>query len=168
MVWELNGKERDELEMSFAAQGDEELDTINVWAGLVALSVRGENGRRLFSGDDVERLGTKSAQALNRVVEVAQRLSGISEKELEEIAEDFRRRPERRFSFRLALELGQPNVDRMLMAMGSHLVAEWRAFFIVENEVTPEDEEAAQMDSMDLSEQAKTNLAKRLSKRKAR
>ena len=48
----------------------------------------------------------------------------------------------------------------------ANLVAEWRAFFAVENEQTPEDEEAAQMEAMDLSEQAKTNLAKRLRKRR--
>ena len=45
-------------------------------------------------------------------------------------------------------------------------VSEWQAFFAVENEVTPEAEEAAQMEAMDLSEQAKTNLAKRLRKRR--
>ena len=54
----------------------------------------------------------------------------------------------------------------MLAAMTSQEVGMWRAFFAVENEQTPEDEEAAQMEAMDLSEQAKTNLAKRLRKRR--
>ena len=53
-------------------------------------------------------------------------------------------------------------MPRFLAAMTRKQVGEWQAFFAVENEVTPEDEEAAQMEAMDLSEQAKTNLAKRL------
>ena len=50
--------------------------------------------------------------------------------------------------------------------MGSHLVGEWQAFFAVENEVTPEDEEAAQIAEMDLSEQAKATLLKRVGERR--
>ena len=45
-------------------------------------------------------------------------------------------------------------------------VSEWKAFFEAETKQTPEAEEAAQMEAMDLSEQAKTNLAKRLRKRR--
>ena len=54
----------------------------------------------------------------------------------------------------------------MLAAMTSIQLARWEAWYIAENEVTPEDEEAAQMEAMDLSEQAKTNLAKRLRKQR--
>ena len=54
----------------------------------------------------------------------------------------------------------------MLAAMTSKALARWEAFYMAENEVTPEAEEAAQMEAMDLSEQAKTNLAKRLGKRR--
>ena len=54
----------------------------------------------------------------------------------------------------------------MLAAMTSKALARWEAFYMAENEVTPEDKEAAQMEAMDLSEQAKTNLAKRLRKRR--
>ena len=54
----------------------------------------------------------------------------------------------------------------MLAAMTSIQISRWEAWYIAENQATPEDEEAAQMEAMDLSEQAKTNLAKRLRKRR--
>ena len=54
----------------------------------------------------------------------------------------------------------------MLAAMTSREVGEWQAFFSVENEAPKEDEEAAQMEELGLSEQAKTNLAKRLRERR--
>ena len=54
----------------------------------------------------------------------------------------------------------------MLAAMTSTQLGYWEARYIAENEVTPEATEAAQMEAMDLSEQAKTNLAKRLRKRR--
>lgn len=90
IVWEMNGKERDAFEMSFATGGDDEaLDLTNVRARLAAVSIRGDDGRRTFSEEDVEQLGTKSGKALTRVIKVAQRLSGIGDKDLGEIIEDF-------------------------------------------------------------------------------
>ena len=54
----------------------------------------------------------------------------------------------------------------MLAAMTSRQIGMWEAFYVAENEVTPEDEEAAQIAEMDLSEQAKATLLGRISKRR--
>jgi hypothetical protein len=44
-----------------------------------------EIGKRLFQGAAVKRLGEKSAQALSRVVDVASRLSGLTESDVKEL-----------------------------------------------------------------------------------
>ena len=56
----------------------------------------------------------------------------------------------------------------MLAAMTSKEVGEWMAFYGLEGEVTEEDEEAAQIADLGLSEQASMKLAEKLKKRRAR
>ena len=51
---------------------------------LCALCMRDENGVRIFSSGDMDELDKKSAAALDRVFQVAQRLSGIGQEEIEE------------------------------------------------------------------------------------
>jgi len=58
----------------------------NLRARLVALSVVDDKGTRIFTDDDVKALGKKSAKALDRVFSVAQRLNGIGESDVEELA----------------------------------------------------------------------------------
>lgn len=84
----LTGAERDRFEASIVEQrgkGAPRLNTTNIRAKLVALTVVDENGNRIFTDDDVEALGRKSAAALNRVFEVAQRLSGLTQADMEEL-----------------------------------------------------------------------------------
>lgn len=58
----------------------------NYRARLAAATLVDENGKRLFQGDAVvRRLGEKSAQALTRVAEVASRLSGLSDDDVQEL-----------------------------------------------------------------------------------
>lgn len=57
----------------------------NYRARLAAACMVGEDGKRLFQGTAVRRLGEKSAQALTRVVEVASRLSGLTSDDVEEL-----------------------------------------------------------------------------------
>lgn len=76
MVYGLNGTERDAFEISIAGNGRVEL--ANLRARLCAISIRDETGDRIFNDKDCELLGKKSAQALQRVFEVAQRLSGLT------------------------------------------------------------------------------------------
>jgi hypothetical protein len=55
-------------------------------AKLVARTVVDADGEPVFSQQDVAALGELSAAALDRVFEVASRLSGLNEKDLEEMA----------------------------------------------------------------------------------
>jgi hypothetical protein len=99
MVRGLDGAARDQYEAEFLLIGEiqagerptYELDLLNARARLVALSVVDEGDQRLFSDEDVVALGKKSAQALDRVYEVAQRLSGLSKKDVEELRKNSRR-----------------------------------------------------------------------------
>ncbi len=99
MVRGLDGAARDQYEAEFLLFGEiqagerptYELDLLNARARLVALSVVDENDQRLFSDEEVVILGKKSAQALDRVYEVAQRLSGLSKKDVEELRKNSRR-----------------------------------------------------------------------------
>lgn len=87
----LTGEERDDYEASmirFVKRGkeqDREFNLKNVKARLVVRCVTDESGKRMFSDSEVAILGKKSAAALNRIVDVCQRLSGLTEKEVEQI-----------------------------------------------------------------------------------
>jgi len=84
----LTGAERDQFEQSIVeARGkDTRVNLRNIRAKLVALCVVDEEGKRLFKDEDAELLGRKSAVALNRIFEVAQRLSGLRPEDVEELA----------------------------------------------------------------------------------
>jgi hypothetical protein len=88
LVRELPGRERDEWEASLAVQRGKQMvpDVANMRAKLVARSVIGEDGKPVFTQQDVSALGELSAAALDRVFEVASRLSGLSEADLEAAA----------------------------------------------------------------------------------
>jgi len=76
----LTGAERDALEAE-AAELRRPLD--NFRARYVARCIVDENGERIFSDEDIEALGRKSAAALNRVFEAAVRLSALTEEDVE-------------------------------------------------------------------------------------
>lgn len=69
------------------------IDFGNVTAQLVAQTVIGEDGLNMFSTKDVLILGQKSAAALDRVAKVAQRLSGITEADVEDLKDDLGKDP---------------------------------------------------------------------------
>lgn len=89
-VKSLMGKERDALESSMiVGKGkNTNVNLNNLRAKLVARSVVDEDGKRLFSDDDIVALGEKSAAALNRVYEVAQRLSGVTQEDIDELTKN--------------------------------------------------------------------------------
>lgn len=82
----LSGTERDQFEDSIM-RGDKR-DFKGIRAKLVALSVVDENGKRLFTFEEAEVLGNKSARALDRVFAAAQKLSGFTQKDMEELTEN--------------------------------------------------------------------------------
>ena len=80
IVRALTGQERDEYEVAMgrALNDADKGRGINMRARLVAMALVDEAGNRLFNHEShVERLGRKSGRALDRVFEVAQRLSGL-------------------------------------------------------------------------------------------
>ena len=88
----LSGLERDRWEQSLLVetkQGSKTVlkpDMANARAKLCALCIVDEKGNRVFSPDDVQLLGNKSGAALDRVYDVAQRLSGLSPEDVEDLA----------------------------------------------------------------------------------
>lgn len=87
----LSGKERDIFEASVTGthKKNKRMNLDNVRARLVQMTIVGEDGQPLFKRADVEALGKKNAAALDRVFEVATRLSGISEADVDELTENF-------------------------------------------------------------------------------
>lgn len=88
-VRELSAAERDAFETSMVqldrkgkVQGH---NLANVRARLAVFALCDEHGERMFGDGDAEALGELSASALQRVFEVAQRLSGISNEDVEEL-----------------------------------------------------------------------------------
>jgi hypothetical protein len=89
----LSGTERDAYEASCmkrlqARQGEEpkvEMTFENMRAKLVVRSVVDEAGARVFTDADAATLGGKNAAALNRLFEVAQRLSGLRAEDFKEL-----------------------------------------------------------------------------------
>lgn len=86
IVKTLSGTERDQFEESILVGGKR--DFKGVRAKLVALSIIGEDGERLFTFEEAKLLGEKSSLALDRVFGVAQRLSGFTTKDMEELNEN--------------------------------------------------------------------------------
>jgi len=83
----LTAAERDALE-STMLQTNGQVRLENFRARLVAMSIVDEEGNRLFSDEDVDALGRKSAAALQRVFDVAMRLSGLRAEDVEELAKN--------------------------------------------------------------------------------
>lgn len=90
LVRELTGRERDEFESSLVVKEGKQTTTTlaNIRAKLVARAIVDENGIRVLSDDDVEWLGSRSAAALNRVFDVARRLSGLTEEDVEDLTKN--------------------------------------------------------------------------------
>lgn len=87
LVRGLTGAQRDELErfsVDVKGNGRISLKLANYRAKLVSLAAVDEDGQPLFTAADVEALGKKSGVALDRVAEVAARLSGLSSGNVED------------------------------------------------------------------------------------
>ena len=88
----LSGTERDAYEATIVrvrGDGSQEFTLANARARLVALTACDENGERIFTDKDVTALGKKSATALERVYDVARRVSGLATEDVDKAAEDF-------------------------------------------------------------------------------
>lgn len=85
----MTGKERDAFEASLVeGKGKKrDINTRNLRAKLVAFCCVDEQGNRLFSDADAEALGDVRADALDRLFSVAQRLSGITQEDADELGQ---------------------------------------------------------------------------------
>jgi hypothetical protein len=92
LVRALTGRERDKFDEAMVQESTSRSGRVsrrvrmqNVRARLCAMSIVDEKGDLLFSVDDVQALGDKSAAALQRVYDVAATLSGLSSADVEEL-----------------------------------------------------------------------------------
>jgi hypothetical protein len=83
----LTANERDSFEASMVrGEGKKaKVNTENIRANLVARTVVDRNGKPIFALTDIFLLGAKSAAAMDRVYEVAMRLSKFTKEDMEEL-----------------------------------------------------------------------------------
>lgn len=87
----MTGSERDQYEASMVRYGKDDkgqievksVETANIRARLVSLAAVDEQGERMFKEADLLALGDKSAAALNRLFDVARRLSALTDQDVE-------------------------------------------------------------------------------------
>lgn len=86
----MSGSERDAFEMSvMTGKGkDRDLNLKNFRAKLVSRCIVDEQGNRVFGEADIAALGGKSALALQRLFDVAQKLSGLSPADVDELTKN--------------------------------------------------------------------------------
>lgn len=84
----LQANERDRFEASTVHRNGKQITTNleNIRARLCLLCMVDENGERLFQEEDTFPLGGKSAAALDRIFTVAQRLNGLRDEDVKELA----------------------------------------------------------------------------------
>lgn len=79
----LTGGERDNFEAQIRRSKDGVPDDIRArWAALI---ISDQDGNRLFSDKQVEKLKQKSASALDRILSAGQRLNGMTNEDIEEL-----------------------------------------------------------------------------------
>ena len=92
LVQGCNGRGRDEYFASMTVMtkgGQQAMNAENATAKLVARCIIDPDTREpMFTQQDVHLLGEKSGQALNRVFEAAQRLSGLTEEDMADLGKD--------------------------------------------------------------------------------
>lgn len=89
----LSGSERDSFEGGLMQKDGKTPNFHNIRAKLVVKTACDADGKRLFTDADIPELTNKSASALQRVFEVAQRLSGISSADVQELTGELKNDP---------------------------------------------------------------------------
>jgi len=92
----LTSAERDQFESTlFVGEGKTRKQNFsNMRARLLVLTICDIEGKRLFADTDADALGKKSSKVLNKLFEKAQRLSGLGEKDVEELLKNFESVPQ--------------------------------------------------------------------------
>ena len=89
-VGTMMGDQRDEWEISLMANktGNQHDNLRNLRARLAIIVCEDEAGNKLFVPADAERLGKKSASALQRIFNAAKKLNKIGDDDVEELAKN--------------------------------------------------------------------------------
>lgn len=87
----LTGTQRDAYEASLLEErgGSRKMNLANARAKMVVLAVVGDDGRPIFTNDDVRALGRKSALPIERIFDVARRLAGMTQEDVDKLTENF-------------------------------------------------------------------------------
>lgn len=87
----LNGQDRDRFEASInqTRGGKQKQNYENFRARLIVMCAVDPDGNRIFSRADINRLGAKSAKALDRVFTECNKLNGFSEEDVADMTEGF-------------------------------------------------------------------------------
>lgn len=95
LVKGMSGVERDEFDLAIMSKTGKsrEVNLENLRARLCASSIVDEDGNLIFTQEDVFALSEKSGAALQRVYDVASRLSGLGEDDIEELVEGLEDNP---------------------------------------------------------------------------
>jgi len=86
-VRSMTGNERDRMDVTFAGSREQPERAVGLRASVVAACLCTEEGEPLeFTPEELRELGSKkSAAVIERVFDVAQRLSGLSQEDVEEL-----------------------------------------------------------------------------------
>ena len=88
----MSGAERDQFEARVSGLdggGDQvKMDYVNLRATLVASCAVDDDGKRLFNGDQVEALGTKSGACLDRLFDASRKASGIGDDDVKKLSKN--------------------------------------------------------------------------------
>ena len=82
----LTGAERDAFETSIVQGNDRNMR--NIRARLVVLCIVDDEGNRVFKDNEAPALGKKSAKALDTLFAVAQKLNGLSNDDVDDLAKN--------------------------------------------------------------------------------
>jgi|TARA_Y100000310_G_C20662002_1_gene805310 hypothetical protein len=84
----LTGAERDKFEKSIFDVDNNKRTFENLRAKLVIAVTVDKDGNQLFTEADIPALGNKSAHALDVIFDVGQRLSGITQKDVDSMSKN--------------------------------------------------------------------------------
>lgn len=87
----ISGTQRDSYEQSLIQQrgNSRQMNLKNARTKLIVLCAVDEDGRQLFTADDVTALGRKNAKPLDRLFDACRKLTGLSDDDVEKLTEDF-------------------------------------------------------------------------------
>lgn len=92
----ISGAARDQYEQSMVEEkgSSRKLNLLNARAKLIVLCAVDENGRQLFTREDIRALGRKNAKPLDRLFDACQTLVGLSDDDIKEMTENFDETPD--------------------------------------------------------------------------